>query len=93
MRPISAGDRCLVVGGLGQSKSPNIGLTVTVKSFQGEHSGRGRIWRCTGAGILQLSDAGTYIETGEADFAQSWLQKIQPKETKKAKSNELKATN
>jgi hypothetical protein len=92
MKPISAGDRCLVVGGLGQSKSPNIGLTVTVQSFQGEHSGRGRIFRCTGQGIKQLTDTGAYVETNEADFAVSWLQRIDPIQTKKEKSRELQAT-
>lgn len=82
MKPISAGDTCKVINGMGQSKSPNIGLTVTVQNFQGDHSGRGRIWRCVGHGIMQLSDAGTYIHTGEADFAQSWLRKIEPINTK-----------
>jgi hypothetical protein len=41
---------------------------------------------------MQLSDAGTYVETGEADFAQSWLQKIQPNETKKEKNANLQTT-
>jgi hypothetical protein len=91
MKPISAGDTCKVVNGLGQSKSPNLGLTVTVQSFQGEHSGRGRIFRCTGAGIMQLSDAGTYIHTGEADFPTSWLQRIAPTTTDKQSTKELQA--
>jgi hypothetical protein len=42
---------------------------------------------------MQLSDAGTYIHTGEADFAQSWLQRIDPintneKQTTKELQNE-----
>jgi hypothetical protein len=88
MKPIQAGDLCIVVGGLGQRKSPNLDLTVTVISLQGEHSQYGRIWRCKGEFIKQLTDAGTYIVTGEADFAQSWLQKIEPPKAK-IKSAEL----
>lgn len=73
--PVKAGDMAEVVGGLGRGKSPNIGLRVSVVSLQGEH---GRVWRCTGDGIQQLTDAGTYAVTGWADFAQSWLRKIEP---------------
>ena len=77
-RPIKAGDLCEVVGGLGQRKSPNLGLRVTVVCFQGEHSRFGRIWRCAGDGVQQLTDAGTYAVTGVADFAQDWLRLIEP---------------
>lgn len=76
--PIKAGDLAEVVGGLGRGKSPNLGLRVKVLSLQGEHSQHGRIWRCEGAGVKQMSDAGQYIDTGFADFASSWLRKIQP---------------
>lgn len=76
--PIQSGDRCEVIGGLGREKSPNIGLTVRVVSLQGEHSHLGRIWRCEGPGVKQLTDAGTYTLTGVADFAAAWLRKIEP---------------
>lgn len=76
--PLQAGDLAEVIGGLGRSKSPNIGQRVKVVSLQGEHSQHGRIWRCTGDQVQQLSDAGTYVVTGWADFAQSWLRKIGP---------------
>lgn len=76
--PIKAGDLAEVVGGLGRSKSPNLGLRVKVLSLQGEHSQHGRIWRCEGAGVKQMNDAGQYIDTGYADFASSWLRKIDP---------------
>lgn len=76
--PIKAGDQCLVVGGLAQRNSPNIGLTVKVVSLQGEHSWHGRIWKCTGEGVKQLMDNGTYQVTGWADFATSGLTKIKP---------------
>ena len=76
--PIQSGDRCEVISGLGRSKSPNIGLTVRVVSFQGEHTQLGRIWRCEGPGVQQLTDAGTYTLTGVADFAAAWLRKIDP---------------
>lgn len=77
-RPISTGDRCLVIGGLGRHKSPNLGLTVTVGMRQGEHSQHGVIWHCAGDGIQQMTDTGAYVVTGEADFAQAWLQRIEP---------------
>lgn len=76
--PIKSGDRCEVVSGMGRHKSPNIGLTVTVESLQGEHSQHGRIWRCRGAGLKQLTSACTYIECGWADFPASWLRKLPP---------------
>lgn len=76
--PIKAGDRCEVIGGLGRDKSPNIGQIVTVVALHGEHSQLGRIWRCTGPNIQQLTDGGTYIVTAWADFAASWLRKIEP---------------
>jgi hypothetical protein len=76
--PIKSGDNALVVGGLGRHKSPNLGLTVTVGQCLGEHSQHGRIWHCTGEGIKQLTDSGEYVVTHAGDFAQSWLQKIEP---------------
>ncbi len=76
--PIKAGDLCEVVGGLGRSKSPNIGLQVTAVAMRGEHSQLGRVWRCSGNGVKQLADSGAYIETGWADFPVAWLRKINP---------------
>lgn len=76
--PIKAGDACEVVGGLGQGKSPNIGLCVKVVALTGEHSRHGRCWRCEGTGVSQLSDGGTYIVTGWADFPTAWLRKLDP---------------
>ena len=75
-RPIQAGDLCEVIGGMGLNKSPNLHLHVTVKSLQGEHSKHGRIWRCEGPGVKQITDTGAYQVTGWADFAQSWLRRI-----------------
>ena len=75
-QPIQAGDVCEVVGGLGQGKSPNLGLRVKVVALRGEHSRHGRIWACTGDGVCQLSDGGTYVVTGAADFAADWLRKL-----------------
>lgn len=89
MRPISAGDVCLVVGGLGRTKSPNAGRTVTVRSLQGEHTQHGRIWRCEGAGVQQLTEGAQYETTGWADFAASWLQRIDPPTLTKTRAKEL----
>jgi hypothetical protein len=77
-RPISAGDQCLVISGMGRSKSPNVGKTVRVVSLQGEHSQHGRVWRCEGKGIQQMTDAGTYVETNVADFSVAWIVRIDP---------------
>lgn len=90
-RPVSAGDTCVVVGGLGRSKSPNLGLRVVVKSLRGEHSQHGRVWRCEGAGVQQLTDGGGYKTTGWADFPASWLWPIDPENTRKSatKTKEL----
>jgi hypothetical protein len=76
--PIKAGDACIVIGGLGRGKSPNIGKRVVVKTIMGEHSQHGRIARCRGDGVVQLGDAGNYVETGWADFAVVWLKKADP---------------
>jgi hypothetical protein len=92
MKPIQAGDIAEVIQGLGRSKSPNIGKRVRVVSMQGEHSQHGRIWRCTGDGIQQLSDAGTYITTGWADFPATWLHKIEPEGTNTTTSTSKEVT-
>lgn len=76
--PIQAGDRCRVVDGLKGQDSPNIGLVVLVRSFVGEHSKFGRIWRCE-AEFAERGQPGTdKVPGGMADFAQSWLRKLPP---------------
>jgi hypothetical protein len=77
-KPLSAGDICKVVGGLGRHKSPNLGLIVTIVSSIGEHSVHGRMFHCKGDGIKQLSDGGSYVVTNAADFAGAWLERIEP---------------
>jgi hypothetical protein len=75
--PIKAGDLCEVIDGMLGKASPNIGLVVEVKSCVGEHSQFGRIWRCQ-AQYAELGQAGKNVPPGMADFAQSWLKKIEP---------------
>lgn len=75
--PIKSGDMAEVVGGLGRGKSPNLGKIVTVVRYMGDHSQHGRMWHCTGQGIQQMTDGGGYVTTDGADFAQSWLRKIE----------------
>lgn len=82
-RPISNGDLCRVIGGLGRAKSPNLGKQVTVGHLVygdlGEHHTQfGRTHRCTGEGIMQLKDSGEYIMLGWADFPIAWLERIDP---------------
>lgn len=90
--PLQAGDTAVVVNGMGAAKSPNVGKTVKVLSLQGEHSRLGRVWRCEGAGIQQLSDAGGYIATGWADFPAAWLQKISPPDTTQSNTTNQEVT-
>lgn len=83
MRPIQAGDVCLVVAGLGRGKSPNLGLTVTVGrriygAHGGDHSQYGPVHHCEGAGVSQLSDTGSYFVASWAHFPVAWLQRIEP---------------
>lgn len=89
MEPIKAGDLCEVISGLGQNKSPNLGLFVKAISMRGEHSQFGRVWRCEGPHVQQLADAGTYQVTGWADFPVTWLRKIKPDENVGVKDEKL----
>lgn len=75
--PLKAGDLAEVINGLGRGKSPNIGKIVTVGMIAGESDRYGLVRHCTGPGIVQLSDSGAYVITGEADFPVSWLRKIE----------------
>lgn len=75
--PIKTGDLCEVIDGLHGKHSPNIGLIVRVRAYVGDHSQFGRIWRCS-AEYAVLGQAGVNVPPGEADFAQSWLRKIEP---------------
>jgi len=82
-KPISAGDVCRVVGGMGRAKSPNLGLVVTVgmRMYGGlgmDHSQWGPVHRCSGEGVMQMTDAGGYMQTNEADFPLIWLEPIEP---------------
>ena len=92
--PIKAGDKCVVISGLGRHKSPNLGLEVVTKSRTGEHSLLGVVWYCEHPSIQQLTDAGTYITTGWADFPVAWLRKIEDPTTPlaKARTNVLEKT-
>jgi len=75
--PVKAGDLAEVIDGLQGRDSPNVGSIVRVKVCVGEHSKYGRIWRCE-AEYAVLGQAGVDVPTGAADFAQSWLRKINP---------------
>lgn len=75
--PIKAGDLAEVIDGLNGKDSPNLGLIVRVISYVGDHSKYGRIWRCK-AEFAVLGQEGVNVPRGAADFAQSWLRKIEP---------------
>ena len=75
--PIKAGDLAKVIDGLHGDKSPNIGLIVKVVAFAGEHTKLGRIWTCDAEYAIRGQEGHNRRE-GLADFAQSWLKKIEP---------------
>lgn len=75
--PLKAGDLAEVVDGMLGRDSPNLGLIVRVLSCVGEHSQLGRIWRCE-AEYAILAPGRKERVPGTAEFAQSWLRKIEP---------------
>ena len=84
--PLKAGDMAVVVGGLGRSKSPNLGLTVSVGqrifgAYGADHSVHGPVHRCTNPEDKQIDDSGQYKVSGWADFPDAWLKKIEPPTT------------
>lgn len=92
MEPIKAGDLCEVVDGATGKSSPNLGLIVRVLSYAGDHSKFGRIWRCE-AEYAELNQPGVDTPPGTADFAQTWLRKIQDPKPQAADRRELTAAN
>jgi len=76
-RPIQAGDLCEVINGSLGEKSPNIGLIVKVKKLVYECQKLGRIWRCEAEFVQRIVlGPGCKCPPGHADFAQSWLRRI-----------------
>lgn len=95
--PLKAGDNCRVIGGLGQGKSPNLGLEVTIKhriygDYGMDHREYGPMYRCEGEGIVQMDDMGSYVKTGWADFAGIWLERIEPPKTEQSTKTTEKLT-
>ena len=75
-KPLSRGDRAIVIDGVLKAKSPNIGKQVIVQSLQGNHSTLGVIWRCTGPNLVSFNDM--IPPDGAVDFPAIWLQRIEP---------------
>jgi len=92
-RPIQAGDLAEVVWGLHGAQSPNLGFVVKVLSAVGEHSQHGRIWRCDAEYVARGQFGTDNVPGGIADFAQSWLRRIEPPATPlPSKSTNLETT-
>jgi hypothetical protein len=85
MKPISAGDTCVVESIDGHA----VGRKVRVISLQGQHSKLGNIWRCQSLDGQLVSEYGATGET--MDFSASWLQRIDPINTDKQSTKELQA--
>lgn len=82
-KPISAGDKCIIIRGLAQQKSPNIGKIVTVRQrILGEHgldhSKFGPVVRVEGPEVYQMNDTGQFINLKWADIPVAWLKRIDP---------------
>jgi hypothetical protein len=82
---------------MGRHKSPNIGLTVTIKHRQfgahgGDHSEYGPVYRCEGPGLTQMADSGAHIITGWADIPGNWLRRIEPDRKVKTKEASYERT-
>lgn len=83
LEPIKAGDKCRIIRGFTQGKSPNVGkavtVGVTVVGYQGgPHTRFGRVVRVEGDGVFQMDDAGQFFVAGWADIPVAWLEKIDP---------------
>ena len=96
IKPLSAGDICIVINGLGKIKSPNIGKFVTIVNRiygdQGrDHRLYGPIYTCTGNELFQLDDSGNYVKTNTADFAGIWLKRIEPEKLTEQLTHYLEA--
>lgn len=77
--PIKAGDMAEVISGMNGADSPNKGLIVVVKQLVYECPQLGRIWRCEAEYAERIvRGPGCTCPPGQADFAQSWLRKIEP---------------
>lgn len=77
-QPIKAGDLCRVISGFKGKASPNIGLIVEVIHRVFECPQLGILWRCRAQYAERARDDRSLVPAGLADFAQSWLQKIEP---------------
>jgi hypothetical protein len=83
VRPISAGDMCCVISGMTGAASPNIGLIVEVIHRVYDCPQLGVLWRCKAdyavlAPNTGADKVGSLVPGGLADFAQSWLKRIEP---------------
>jgi len=76
MKPIRAGDTCLVVE---STDGHAVGRKVRVISLRGQHSKLGNIWRCKSLDGQLVSEYGAIGDT--MDFSESWLLKTDPVET------------
>ena len=72
---------CVVIFGLSGKDSPNIGLIVEVIHRVFECPQLGIIWRCRAEYVVRARDDRSLVPGGLADFAQSWLKKIEPPTT------------
>lgn len=98
MEPIKAGDLCAIINALTKTKSPNLGLIVTVdKRIYGEHgmdhTRFGPIVECKHPDLMQLGDNGEYFKAGWAHIPVAWLKRIDPPELIKELNRVLEAEN
>lgn len=88
IKPLGAGDVCIVINGLAGDKSPNLGRIVVIdKRVYGEHGldhrEYGPVYSCIGKDLSILTDTGEYQTTTKCDFPGIWLKRIDPTELRK----------
>jgi len=83
---VEAGVLCMVIGG---TDGLNMGKTVRVSAYRGQHLQLGSIWRCTAEGCQLITEYGAVGIA--ADFAQSWLMPIPPIKVEEMESQEASA--
>lgn len=96
MKPIQAGDLCVIVNALTRNKSPNLGLIVTVGhrimgNHGADHSQYGPVVECKHPDLMQLGDNGEFFKAGWAHIPVVWLKKIEPPELIKELNKVLEA--
>lgn len=78
-RPLSAGDRCIILPIKG-NESPNVGFTVTLKKRSVQTMEHGQWWEVAGVGLKAWA-LGKWVDSDTVKIPQKALQRIDPDPT------------